>query len=92
MGLCFLRSTLYSSANYADCINEALIDLTTTVALATNSHQSYNVAYSSMSSLILSHDVVTSESKTTLNPDCSFSFNGTSEFSTDTNHDLQTAV
>ena len=76
----------------ADCINEALIGLTTTVAIATKPHQSHNVASSLMMFLILSHDLVTSESKATLNPHCGFSFNGTSDFSTDTNHHLQTAV
>ena len=76
----------------ADCINEALIGLTTTVAIATKPHQSHNVASSLMMFLILSHDLVTSESKATFNPYCGFSFNGASDFNTDINHDLQTAV
>ena len=42
----------------ADCINEALIGLTTTVAIATKPHQSHNVAYSLMMFLILLHDLV----------------------------------
>ena len=64
----------------ADCINEALIGPTTIVAIATKPYQSHNVASSVMFS-ILSHDLVTSESKVTLNPHCSFSFNETSDFS-----------
>ena len=75
----------------ADCINEALIGLTTTVAIATKPHQSHNVASSLMMFLILSHDLVTSESKATFNPHCGFSFNEVSDFSTDTSHHLQTA-
>ena len=74
----------------ADCINEALIGLTTTVAIATKPHQSHNVVSSLMRFLILSHDLLTSESKATFNPHCGFSFNGASDFSTDTNHHLQT--
>ena len=69
----------------ADCINEALIGLTTTVAIATKPHQSHNVASSLMMFLILSHDLVTSESKATFNPHCGFSFNEASNFSKDTN-------
>ena len=69
----------------ADCINEALIGLTTTVAIATKPHQSHNVASSLMMFLILSHDLVTSESKATFNPHCGFSFNEASYFSKDTN-------
>ena len=76
----------------ADCINETLIGLTTTVAIATRSYQSHNLASSLMMFLILSHDVVTSGSKATFNPHCGFSFNGASYFSRDTNHHLQTAV
>ena len=75
----------------ADWINEALIGLTTTVAIAAKPHQSHNVA-SSLMFLILSHDLVTSESKATFNPHCGFSFNGASDFSTDTNHHLQTCM
>ena len=69
-----------------------LIGLTTTVPIAAKSHQSHNVASSLMVFSILSHDLVTSESKATFNPHCGFSFNGASDFSTDTNHHLQTAV
>ena len=45
-----------------------------------------------MKSLTLSHDHVTSESKATFNPQCGVSLNGASDFSTDTNHHLQTTV
>ena len=44
----------------ADCIREALIGLTTAVAIATKPHQSHGVA-SSLMFLILSHDLVTNQ-------------------------------
>ena len=59
--------------------------------VAVKPHQSHNVA-SSLMFLIFSLDLVTSDSKATFNPDCSFSFNRASDFNTDTNHHLQTAV
>ena len=63
---------------------EALISQNTTVTIATKTTSNHNVA-SSLMSLILSHNLVASESKATFNPHCGFSFNEVSDVSNDTN-------